>query len=261
MTPTPILDSIPSWAIYLLIVLIALIMAEVGFRVGRWWAKRSDAQTDESAAAVVGATLALLAFLIVFQTGIAADRFDTRRQLVVEEGNAVGTAYLRAGFLHESDKAAIRELLREYVDIRLAAADDASIVKSVVTRSEEIHTELWGITQPAALADPGSELIPSLVESINRVIEVHADRLAALLNRFPLSVWLAIFFAAALSVAVVGFHTGLDGERNLVAVIALVLVTAAVILLIIDLDRPQEGLLQVSQQTLVDLQRHFETWQ
>ena len=42
--------------------------------------------------------------------------------------------------------------------------------------------------------------------------------------------------------------------------LALVLVTSAVILLIVDLDRPQEGLLQVSQQTLIDLQRQFEAW-
>lgn len=258
MTPTPLLDSIPSWALYLILVLIALAMAEVGFRVGSWWSKRSDAETDESASAVVGATLALLAFLIVFQTGTAADRFDNRRQLVVEEGKAVGTAYLRAGFLPEPDRAEIRKLLEEYVDIRLAAAAGTASVESVVARSEEIHAELWDITQPAALADPGSELIVGFVESINQVIEVHADRVAAVLNRFPPSIWLAILFASALSVGVVGFHTGLDGERNLVAVLALVLVTSAVILLIVDLDRPQEGLLQVSQQTLIDLQQKFE---
>ncbi len=258
MTPTPLLDSIPSWALYVLIVLIMLVMAEAGFRLGRWWAGRSDAETDESASSVVGATLAFLAFLIVFQTGIAADRFDTRRQLVVEEGKAVGTAYLRAGFLPESDQTEIRKLLEEYVDIRLAAAAGTSTVESVVARSEEIHAELWDITQPAALADPGSELIVGFVESINQVIEVHADRVAAVLNRFPPSIWLAIFFVAALSVSVVGFHTGLDGERNLVAVMALVLVTSAVIMLIVDLDRPQEGLLQVSQQTLIDLQQKFE---
>jgi len=260
MTPTPVLDSIPSWALYLVIVLIAMVMAEVGFRIGRWWTKRSDAETDESAAAVVGATLALLAFLIVFQTGIAADRFDTRRQLVVEEGKAVGTAFLRAGFLPEPYQTEVRQLLQEYVGIRLAAADGTSSVEAVVARSEGIHAELWAITQPVALADPGSELIVGFVESINQVIEVHADRVAAVLNRFPPSIWLAILFVAALSVGVVGFHTGLDGERNLVAVLALVLVTSAVILLIVDLDRPQEGLLQVSQQTLIDLQRQFEAW-
>lgn len=173
----------------------------------------------------------------------------------------VGTAYLRAGFLPESDQVEIRKLLEEYVDIRLAAAAGTSTIETVVARSEEIHAELWDITEPAALADPGSELIVGFVEYINQVIEVHADRVAAVLNRFPPSLWLAILFVAALSVSVVGFHTGLDGERNLMAVLALVLVTSAVILLIVDLDRPQEELLQVSQQTLIDLQRQIEAAQ
>lgn len=261
MTPTPVLDSIPTWLLFLLIVVIAMIMAEVGFRVGRWWSGRSDAETDESAAAVVGATLGLLAFLIVFQTGIVADRFDARRQLVVEEGKAIATAYLRAGFIPQQEQDGVRALLKEYIDIRLVAADSDAPVEDVIARSEGIHAELWGITQPAALANPESELIVGFVESINEVIEVHMDRVAALRNRFPVQVWLAIFFAAALSVAVVGFHTGLDGERNLVAIFALVLVTSAVILLIVDLDRPQEGLLQISQQTLIDVQRQIEAAQ
>ena len=262
MTPTPILDSIPIGALYLLIVVAALIVAEGSYRLGLWWRRRSGDESEGVANPLVGATLALLAFLIVFQTGGAADRHNTRRQLVVEEGKAVGTAFLRAGFLPEPDQTEVRQLLREYVDIRLAAAAeaDSSLLAGVVTRSEEIHAELWSLTEAVALAHPGSELIVGFVESLNLVIDVHADRIAAVLNRLQPSIWLAILFVTALSVAVVGFHNGLAGERHLVAAVALVLVMVAVILLIVDLDRPQEGLLQVSQQTLIDLQRQFETW-
>ena len=89
MTPTPILDATPQWLLFTIIVAVAMLMAEIGFRIGRWWSSRSEAKTDESAAAVVGATLGMLAFLIVFQTGIVAERFDTRRQLVIDEGNAI----------------------------------------------------------------------------------------------------------------------------------------------------------------------------
>ncbi len=259
MTPTPLLDSVPIGALYLLIVATMLVVAEGGYRLGLWWRRRSRAESEGLANPLVGAALALLAFLIVFQTGGAADRHNTRRQLVVEEGKAVGTAYLRAGFLPQPDQIQIRQLLREYVDIRLAAAADSSLLAVVVTRSEEIHAELWSLTEPVALADPGSELIVGFVESLNLVIDAHADRLAAVSNRLPPSIWLAILFVTALSVVLVGFHSGLDGERHLVAQVALVMVMTAVIILIVDLDRPQEGLLQVSQQTLIDLQRQFET--
>ena len=260
MTPTPILDSIPIGALYLLIVAAALIVAEGGYRLGLWWRRRSGDESEGVASPLVGAALALLAFLIVFQVSSAANRHDTRRQLVVEEANAVGTAYLRAGFLPQPDRAKIRQLLREYVDIRLAAAAaaDSSLLAVVVTRSEEIHAELWSLTEPVALRDPGSVLIMGFVESLNLVIDVHANRSAAVLNRLAPSIGLAILFVTALSVVVVGFHNGLAGERHLVATVALVMVMVAVILLIVDLDRPAEGLLQVSQQTLIDLQRQFE---
>lgn len=259
MTQTPLLDSVPIGALYLLIVAAALVVTEGGYQLGLRWRRRSGGESEGIGSPLIGATLGMLAFLVVFQTGGAADRHNTRRQLVVEEGKAIGTAYLRAGFLPQPDQAEIRQLLREYVDIRLAAAaaEDTSLLAVVVTRSEEIHTELWSLTEPVALADP-SDLIVSFVESLNLVIDVHADRLAAVLNRLSPSIWQAILFITALSVGVVGFHNGLAGERNMVASAALVMVMVAVILLIVDLDRPQEGLLQVSQQTLIDLQRQFE---
>jgi len=258
MTPTPLLDSVPIGVLYLLIVVAALVVAEGAYRLGLWWRRRSGDESEGIANPLVGATLALLAFLIVFQIGSAADRHDTRRQLVVEEGKAVGTAYLRAGFLPQPDRAKIRQLLREYVDIRLAAAAGSSLLAVVVTRSEEIHAELWSLTEPLPLADPGSEPIMGFVDSLNLVIDLHADRSAAVLNRLAPSIWLAILFVTALSVGVMGFQNGLAGERHLAAAVALVMVMVAVILLIVDLDRPQQGLLQVSQQTLIDLQRQFE---
>ena len=63
------------------------------------------------------------------------------------EANAVGTAYLRAGFLNEPDLTSIRNLLREYVEVRLAAAADLTQFESGLLRSEEIHSELWSIVE------------------------------------------------------------------------------------------------------------------
>src|SRR4051794_11822881 len=95
------LDALPIWAVYVLTVLIAVLMAEVGYRLGSWWHKRSEKDEPNKegvVGALVGATLAMLAFLIVFVNGFAAERFDARRHLVLEEANAIGTTYLRAGF-------------------------------------------------------------------------------------------------------------------------------------------------------------------
>jgi hypothetical protein len=134
------LDVLPIWAVYLLVVLLGLLVVEAGFRLGRNWKQRKGQEKPENVGAMVGATLALLAFLLVFMIGIASNRFDNRRQLVIKEANAIGTTYLRAGYLEEPDRTEIRNLLREYVDIRLVAATDPTALPQVISRSEAIHT-------------------------------------------------------------------------------------------------------------------------
>ena len=69
---------------------------------------------------MVGAMLGLLAFILAFTFGLVAARFDTRRQVLLDEANAIGTTYLRAGMLPEQGEK-IRALLRDYVSVRLNA--------------------------------------------------------------------------------------------------------------------------------------------
>jgi len=87
------------------------------------------------------------------------------------------------------------------------------------------------------------------------VIDLHAKRLAlGVRNRIPNPIWVALYFMAVLGTAAMGYHAGLAGSGRSLAIVALVLAFSAVITLIADLDRPQAGLLRVSQQTMVNLQ-------
>ena len=70
------LDALPIWGVYVVIVLVALLTVEVGYRLGRYWQQRTEQGKEGTVGALVGATLALLAFLLVFLTGAAANRFD-----------------------------------------------------------------------------------------------------------------------------------------------------------------------------------------
>jgi hypothetical protein len=222
-------------------VLIALLMAEVGYRLGGWWNKRSgeDKTNKEGVVgALVGATLAMLAFLIVFINGFAADRFDRRRQLVLEEANAIGTTYLRAGFLDEPYRTRDRQLLIEYVDSRLAATDRSRFAVERA-HSEQIHSQLWADAEAAVKAN--SNAVTALyVETLNDVIDIHENRITAASARVPFTIWIVIYFVALLAMLMVGFNNGLLGSRSLFPLVVLVLIFSAVILLIVDLDRPQE---------------------
>ena len=252
------LDGLPIWAVYLATVAVVLVAAEVGFRIGIWrkhWDSSSEGAT--MAGAVIGGMLGLMAFLMAFSVGIVIGQQNDRRAMVVLEANAVGTAYLRSGFLDEPDLTTSRNLLQEYVEVRLAAASDTDQLGMAVTRSEEIHGELWSIVENSVRQGKESDVMALFVESVNEVIDIHSLRLAAVDLRLPEFLGIVLFAATVLSFLLVGVANSADGKRDFVAVLLFALAFVAVLMLIVDLNRPQEGLLTVSQKAMSDLLRQM----
>lgn len=242
--------------VYLLLVVVALAVTELGFQLGRYWKGHFDKVPDTSSSSgIIAATLGLLAFMLAFTTSIALSRYDNRRALVLEEANTIGTTFLRAGYLEEPAATQSQTLLREYVDVRLGAVVPGQFDESLV-RSEEIQSELWSIAESLAEAHPDSPLLAIYIESLNSLIDVHSKRLTAVeVSRVPESLVIEIMLITVLVLFLIGLNHGIEGKRNLLAVIVLILVFSMVVLIIIDLDRPQSGFLKVSQQALIDLQR------
>jgi hypothetical protein len=108
------LDALPLWGVFVAILIVVLLSVECGYRLGRYRRNRHEQEKETPVGTMVGATLGLLAFILAFTFGLAAARFDTRRQVLLDEANAIGTTYLRAGMLPEQ-RNEIRTLLRNYV--------------------------------------------------------------------------------------------------------------------------------------------------
>ena len=250
------LDLIPMWTLYFLTVLAMLATVEAGYRLNRTLRRRSPDRTDVGLGGVVGASLALLAFLLAFVVGFGANINTERRHLVVDEANAIGTTYLRAGYLAEPYRTEARDLLREYTDLRVAVRANKQVA-AAITRSEQIHDELWAGAEKIAVESP-TPTTSLYLSSLNEVIDRHAERVAVGMDiRVPPSVLLGLYTVALFATFLVGVQSG-DGEkRNYLAHIVLVLILSVVFLLIVDLDRSQEGMLQVNQQAMIDLQRQL----
>jgi hypothetical protein len=244
MTMRAILDALPLWLVFVVTAGIILLSIELGFRGGVHRARQSEDERQAPVDAMVGSTLGLLAFVLAFTFGMATSRFDSRQQLVLDDANAIRAADLRAQLLGEPDGTAIRALLREYVDVRIKGVLVPDALPEALTRSAELQGQLWSRAST-----------PALQQAFIQVMDVHAKRMTAgLQNRLPPTIWLALYLMAALAMAMAGYRTGLAGRRSIVATLALGLAFAAVIAVIADLDRPQEGLLKISQQALLDLQ-------
>ena len=255
-----LLDLAPIWLVYLVTVVIVLVASEVGFRIGLWMQHRDpESGGTPMTGAVVGGMLGLMAFLLAFCIGIVINQHNGRKAMVVTEANAIGTAYLRAGFLNESDRDTTRDLLQEYVEIRLDAVGDESVLDATLTRSEEIHSELWSIVEDVVGAGNDSAIMALFVDSINEVIDVHSDRLAAIDLRLPELLWMVLYTATVLSFLLVGVASSADGKRDPLAMLLFALAFVAVLIIIVDLDRAQQGILTVSQSAMSDLLRSMTT--
>jgi hypothetical protein len=253
-----LLDQFPLWVVFLVTVVAVLVAAEIGFRIGMWLQRRdpSSGKTPMTGA-VVGGMLGLMAFLLAFTIGIVINQQNGRKEMVVTEANAVGTAYLRAGFLGEPDRASTRDLLREYVELRLAVAEDLGLFDSGLKRSEEIHSELWSIVEGNVSQGQESAIMALFVDSINEVIDVHSLRLTAFELRLPRLLGIVLYIATLLSFLLVGVSDSADGKRDPLAMLLFALAFVAVLMIVVDLDRPQQGLLTVSQSALSDLLRQM----
>ena len=257
MNSTP-LDSLPLGLLFVVVCVLSCLVLEGGYRLGRWRHARSSEEKETPVGAMVAAILALFAFMLAFTFGMAADRFEKRRQTILDESNAIGTTYLRARLLAEPQRAESTRLLREYVDVRIRAASDGKILDAK-SRSEQLHELLWA--QAVASADKSRDPVTGLyIESLNQMIDMHGVRVhVGLRNRIPVIIWGGLFALAGMSMASVGYQSGLSATRRSPAMGVLVVAFSSVILLIADLDRPMEGLIVVGQEAMIDLQSSMKT--
>lgn len=252
--PNQLLDRMSIPLIFILLVAVGLLIYEGGFRIGRWYQKRTPAEKEGATGMMVGSLLGLLALLLAFTVGMASDRFDARRKLNVDEANTIGTTYLRAGYLDEPYHTTIRDLLREYAPLQVFS-QNTEVTQVNLERSRELLNQLWQQAEALARQNPESEMIALFIESLNEMIDTHETRMvASIYARVPETILYVLIIGSILTVGMIGYNSGLQERRSLTGAVVLVVIMAVVITLIIDLDRPRDGLLVVSQQSYIDLQ-------
>jgi hypothetical protein len=252
MLPAQPLDCIPLWVLGFMIVGGVSLAMELGYWLGRFRGRCSEHEKESSVGTAVAATLGLAGFVLAFTFSMAGSRFEDRRQALLDEANAIGTTYLRAGTLPEDRGQTIRPLLREYVDVRLEAVRTGDF-EAGIRRSEQLHAQIWAEAQQIAKKQPESIQLGLFVQSLNQTIDLHTTRVVAGYSRIPLAVWVALYSLTALSMVGAGYHSGLTSKARSLSFGFLAITFSVVMLLVADLDRPGEGLLRVSQKALVDL--------
>ena len=239
--------------------LLFLLSLIIGYWTGR--KVRKEGEQDTQVNTILAAILGLLGLLLAFTFSMAAARYDLRRNLVLQESNAIGTAYLRTQMLPEPHRTQLSDLLREYVDVRLEFYDagvDESKLQLAIKKTEQIQSQLWQEAVAVSSIDPRSVPAGLFVESLNEVIDLHAARLTAIQNRVPEVIIDLIFIASILSLGLLGYSMGMTQHRSFVPTLLALMLIVAIIGVIIDLDRPRRGLITVSQESMIQLQQSIK---
>lgn len=227
--------------------------AEIGLLVGRRRRTESDSEGRNQISMVEGALLGLLALLLGFTFSMAVERFDARGDMVVREANALGTVSMRADFLSDPAQAAFRARLREYARTRLqyvAAGNDPDKLREVEASAARIQGELWTIVREEARIHP-TPTVALLADALGDLFDFRELRFSALDNTVPLSVWIVLYAVAVLTTGSLGLGSGLTGKRILLSIYLVPVLLAGILTLLIDLDRPRKGVIQVPQDSMI----------
>jgi hypothetical protein len=249
-----------SWVIHAVFLLLMIGGIETGFRLGRRAASSSGGRARAQISVVEASLVGVLGLLLGFTMSMAVSRFEARKDLVLEEANAIGTSYLRTQLLPVPEGNAIASLLRDYLNNRIqfaAAGDDPGKLQAVREQGQRLQDSFW--RQAVAYADKAQNpvLASLLLQSLNRVNDVESARWMAFYNHVPGAVMYLNAIVALATATLVGYAFGVEGIRHFLSLCLLVLAIAVALGVIVDLDRPRRGFIRVSQQPMLDLQRQI----
>ncbi|KAA9332626.1 bestrophin-like domain [Adhaeribacter soli] len=249
------LISLPGWALFLLVFCYALLATQIGAFFARRRLKQKSRDPEDSISDIAGAMLGLLAFLLGFTFSMTATRFGDRKNHILEEANTIGTTYLRTSYLPPRQRETSRNLLREYVDLRVKLTSPEELEK-YMPRFNKILQALWLQTASLDKENMDSEIRSLYIQSVNETIDLNATRKTiVLIFRIPDPIWNCLFLLAFLSMFISGFQHHSKGTETRVGMPLLAGSFALVIVMIADMDSTGRGRLKVSQQPLLDVQQ------
>ncbi|HEY2384227.1 MAG TPA: DUF4239 domain-containing protein [Terriglobia bacterium] len=224
-----------------------LLTIDCGYRMGIRLRSRNPQRFQSLHPTIDASIFGLMGLLIAFTFSGAATRFDFRRSLVVQEANAIGTAYLRLDLLPPEKQPELREGFRNYVRSRLsvnAAIPDVKAVQAALDRSTALQESIWKKTVEAVEgASPADKSL--VLANLNEVIDITTTSTAALMTHPPLAVFVMLGLTVLVASMIAGYEMSLSASRNWVSTISFAIVLASALYMICDYEYPRVGLVRV----------------
>lgn len=227
---------------------------EAGYRLGR---RQLATGRHKNIGAIETAIFALLGLLLGFAFAGATSRFDDRRELVIREANAIGTAYLRLDLLPSANQAELRHLFRDYLDARISIYENVAnpvLVARLVKKVNELQQRIWTGAVQAVPRDSSPHAPLLVLPALNDMIDVTTSRAVMANTRMPWLILALLISVSLLSAFLAGVGMAERGRSWLHLFLYAAAVTIT-IYTVLDLDNPRAGLIRLdaADQVLKDL--------
>jgi hypothetical protein len=228
-----------------------LLFLEIGRRIGLRQIARHPENADAGLGTVEGSVFALLGLLVAFTFSGAGERYNSRRMLIAQEANDIGTAFLRLDLLPETSRSSLRGKFRDYLGARLEAYEklpDFAAAQAALTRAEALQRDIWSeavaATRLAGVpVDAGLLLLPAL----NAMIDVTTTRTMAAMIHPPDAIYFLLFALALCCSLLAGYGMAVRQGRSWTHILGFVIATAIAIYVIVDIEYPRLGLFRLDE--------------
>lgn len=242
------LYNIPAPIIAIILFTCIIIFHIFGFRVISYQKKKNPGHISSGIGAFESALLGLLSLLLAFTFNKSASNYDTRKAVLVQESNEIGTALLRCDLYPDSVRNKFRSRFKDYIKARIdyyKAGNDENKIQDALQNADIISKDIWlyasQISQQSAVETRSLQMVPA----INNMIDIMSKREASRISRVPESIlWLLILLTLTGSF-IVGYASDAN-KINWIIISLYSLMTVMTIYLILDLDRPRRGLINTS---------------
>ncbi len=257
----PLLFEVGAHWIALYIFLLILICNWVGFRYKKFQEQKPSSNGPDSLGSLESSMLGLMALLLGFTFAMAISKFDTRRQVIIEEANDIGTAILRADLFPDSVRNLFRQDFKEYVEARIAYYDagvDKNKIDSALKKGNYYSGRIWSREALLSQSEPNRVSHMQMIPALNSMIDIVTVRESLRKTKVPPVILLLLVILTLMSSFLVGY--GYKGKRrNPVMIAVFSLMTTITLYLILELDRPRRGILNLNSaaQHITELREMF----
>ncbi len=236
--------------------LFALIVVahEFGLRLGNYRLAHSDSDVKSQTSAIQGSVLGLLALILGFTFSMSIQRYDQRSGAEVAEANAIGTAELRTALLPAPFDGQAQAAIDAYIELRLRSATvdltHRDERRALNVETTQLQQRIWDIGVAAAEVNPNPVKTGYFLTAVNDLIDAYGSRLDALQRHVPPAIFYLLFIFFIATGSLIGYSSGLGHRRSRAPALILTLLICLLVFIIIDLDRPRRGIIQVRQDSM-----------